>query len=122
MPATKKSPANGGWGITYADLGKAVEEYEVHCNCTIDFSTHFYQKYKKAGFRVWTVVCTARWARNTPREVCGIGTCDIGHGSGAASMPSGMLRALLSACDDLEARRASPHKAQEQARLPDFNA
>jgi hypothetical protein len=118
MPAKQSSPRDGGWGVTYADLGQAIEEHELHHNCTVEFSTYYYKKYKTATHRVYTVVCHTRWRRDTPHEVRGWGACDIGHGSGAATMPSGMLRAMLQSVDNLEEKRANPRKQFVAARLP----
>lgn len=120
MPAKPKSPRDGGWGITYADVSQALQEYQVHHNCTLEFSVYHYQKFKKAPIWVWSVVCHARWCRDTPKEIRGWGSCDVGHGSGAASMPGAYLQSLIRACDNLEERRANPLKAQEAARLPGF--
>jgi len=120
MPAQQKSPRDGGWGLSYADIGQAVEEHETHHNCTLEFHVHYYKKYKTATRRVWCVVAHARWNRGTPKEVCGIGECEVGSGSGAASFPGAYLSSLISACNDLEKRRANPRKAQEVAQLPLF--
>lgn len=121
MPAVKKSPANGGWGITWADVGVSQVEHQRHHRCVIEFSVYHYQKYKKnEALWVWSVVAHARRHANQPDEVRGWGTCDVGHGSGAASMPGAFLRALLNATTDLEDRVMHPTKAQEQHRLPGF--
>jgi hypothetical protein len=120
MPAKKKPGGNGSWGITYGDVGQALEEHQVQHNCTIEFSVYYYKKFKAASYYTWSVVAHARWRRDTPEEVRGVGSCEVGSGNGAASMPGAYLRALMSACDDLEKRRASPRKAQELARLPGF--
>lgn len=120
MPAQKSSARDGGYGTTYAMVGDAQDDHESHYNCTIEWGVYRYKKYKTASYKVYTVVCNARYRRDTPMEVCGSATCDVGHGSGAASMPGAMLSALIWACADLEKRLASPHKAQEVARLPGF--
>ena len=118
MPGKANNPRDGGWGVSYADLGQAIEEYELHHNCTLEFAVHYYKKYKAAPRRIYSVVCSARWRRDTPYEVCGLGTCEIGTGSGAATMPSGMLRALLLACDNLEDKRENPRRQLVAERLP----
>jgi len=120
MPAKQKAPGNGGWGISWADVAQAIDEYEVHHNCTLEFSTYRYKKYKKADHKIWSVVCHARWSRNDAREVRGWGSCEVGTGSGAATFPGAYLRAVLVACEDLEKRRASPREAQAALDLPAF--
>lgn len=120
MPAHKKAPGNGGWGISWADVAHAIDEYEVHHNCTLEFATYRYKKFKKAEHKIWSVVCHARWARDTPKEIRGWATCEVGTGSGAATFPGAYLSALIQSCDDLEKRRKSPQKAQEVMRLPGF--
>jgi hypothetical protein len=121
MPAKQKIAQDGGWGITYADISKALQEHEVQFNCTLEFSVYNYQKYKGATIRVWSVVCHARYRRDTPQEVRGWASCEVGHGSGAATFPGAYLRTLIQACDDLEKRRASPPMLQEVLKLPGFN-
>jgi len=121
MPAKQHSPRDGGWGLSYADIGQALEEHEAHHNCTLEFSVYYYKKYPKATRKVWSVVCHARWRRDTPHEVRGWGSCEVGSGSGAASFPGAYLSAMLSACEDLEKRRADPRKAPELAQLPLFD-
>jgi len=120
MPAQKKAPGNGGWGVSWGDVGQAVDEYEIHHNCTLEFSTYRYKKHKAAQHKIWSVVCHARWNRDTPREVRGWASCEVGTGSGAATFPGAYLQALIRACDDLEMKRANPRKAQEAVRLPGF--
>lgn len=118
MPAQRKAPGNGGWGISWADVAQAHEDYEAHSNCTIEWRIFRYKKYKAAGHKIWSVVCHARWARDTPKEVCGQASCEVGTGSGAATFPGAVLHAMLRACEDLENRRLKPREAQTALRLP----
>lgn len=122
MPGKPSNARDGGWGITYADVGQAQDEYELHHNCTLEWSVYRYAKFKKAKVKVISVVCHARYRRDTPHEVRGYATCEVGSGSGAATMPGAMLRTLIQACDDLEDKKAKPHKQLELAQLPGFEA
>lgn len=120
MPGKQKAPGNGGWGVSWADVAEAIDEHEVHHNCTLEFSTYRYKKYKKAEHKIWSVVCHARWNRDTPKEVRGWASCEVGTGSGAATFPGAYLQSLIRSCADLEMSRNSPRKAQAVARLPGF--
>lgn len=120
MPAKKKIAQDGGWGLTYADVSQSLQEHQAQYNCTLEFAVHHYQKYKASTVWVWVVTCSARYRRGTPQEICGLSSCEVGHGSGSATFPGAYLRSLIQACDNLEARRSSPTKAQEIARLPGF--
>lgn len=120
MPAKRKSAQDGGWGLTYADISQALQEYQTQFNCTLEFSVYCYQKYKKSPIWVWSVVCHARYRRDTPQEVRGWASCEVGHGSGSATFPGAYLRSLVQACEDLDKRIKQPRQAQEVARLPGF--
>lgn len=118
MPAKQKGPSNGGWGISWQDVGVAHDEHQLHHNCTIEWSTYRYPKYRKAERMIWSVVAYARWRRDTPNEIRGWGSCEVGTSTGAASMPGAYLTAMLRAVDDLENRRSNPLAEQEILFLP----
>lgn len=121
MPAKPKDVRDGGWGITYRDVSESLQAYQEEFRCTLEFSVYHYQKFKANGAPwVWSVVCHARCRRDTPAEVRGWGSCHVGHGSGAATMPGAMMTAMLHACDDLDERRLNPIREQELTALPDW--
>lgn len=120
MPAKKHTARDGGWGLSYADISQALQEHEAQFSCTLEFAVYNYQKYKKSTIRVWSVVCHARYRRDTPQEIRGWASCEVGSGSGAASFPGAYLRTIVQACEDLEKRRGNPRMAQEVLKLPGF--
>lgn len=123
VPAPKKgsSPSGQSWGITYRMVEEAMEDYETHHNCRIEFSVTRYTPFKSAPFKVWAVVASAVDICKAGTPIRGQAECTVGGNRGAASIAGAMLRALVDACDDLEARRAKPSKAPELARLPGFD-
>jgi len=118
MPAKPKSFGSQSWGISWADIGQAIEEHEATHSCTIEVSVYYVKLYKSSPYRTWQVVGRAIVRRGTPHEVCGLGMCDVGGNKGAASMAGAYLRAILDACDNLENRLRHPLKRAEQMRLP----
>lgn len=121
MPAKRKNVGSQSWGITYADVGAAIEEYESVNGCTIELGVYYTRLYKSAHYRSWQVVGRAFIHRNTPREICGLAQCDVGGNKGAASMAGAFLRAIIDSCEDLQKRRAQPSSRPEVMRLPGFD-
>lgn len=120
MPARKKNVGGQTWGISYADVGQAIEEHEATYSCTIEIGVYYVKLYKSAPYRTWQVVARALVNRGTPKEICGYAQCDVGGNKGAASMAGAYLRAIMDACEDLERRRQAPLKRPLAERLPGF--
>lgn len=118
MPAKQKTGSSTSWGISWADVGQALQDCESHNNCTIEFRVDYIALYKGASFRTWNVTALARVHRGKPNEICGLGTCSMGGNKGAASMAGAYLRALLDACDNLQDRKDSVRKRPVVEQLP----
>lgn len=120
MPARGKNVSGQSWGITYADVGAQQDEVERYHSCKVEWSVHRYCPYKASEHKVWEVVCTATIRAGQPTALVGIGSCQVGGNRGAASMAGAMLRAVIDAGDNLEARKVKPRHAPEVLKLPGF--